>query len=344
MRHASGLTFYTLLVIFLTSGSDAVAGNGENIDYVVAVVNDQAITWSELQSARVIPACIDPLISMSSAILDELTNPSDEVKRTVLDILIDRKLMLQEAERWGIPLARWHDKVTADMDNIERSYPSASAFVEALKKSELEREELQEWLRSALIIDDLIFRRFINTIDEQKIEQQAAQYFEQNRMKYSEAAEVKFQYVLVPSKLDEPLDQQAQAKQLAQEIYSRLQRGVAIQDFRQVGETSLEIMTGTTTEVVETNLGRLIVELERDAWSPPIRTPDAYLVAKSLGTQKLRYKPFSEVRQRIATMLVEKQVAQQMESWLEKQKETGNWRILNPALAQLQIGNPDTEP
>ena len=144
MQYASRLAFYTLFTIFLTTGSHAAVGSGEKVDYVVAVVNDQAITWSELQGALVIPAFVDPLISLSSPILDELRNPSNEVKRTVLDILIDRKLMLQEAERWGIPLARWHDKVAADMDKIKRSYSSESAFVEALKQSGLEYEELEE--------------------------------------------------------------------------------------------------------------------------------------------------------------------------------------------------------
>ena len=344
MRYASRFTFYTLLAIFLTTGIRAAVRNGEKIDYVVAVVNGQAITWTELQSALVIPAFVDPVISLSSPILDELRNPSDEVKRTVLDILIDRKLMLQEAERWGIPLARWHDKVAADMDKIRAAYPSEAAFLETLKKSGLAYGELEEWLKSGLIIDDLIFRRFINRIDEEKIEQQAAQHFEQNKVKYSEAAQVRFQYVLVPSKLDESLNQQTHARQLAEENYSRLQSGVSPEDILQIEENSLAMMIGTTTEIVETKLGRSIAKLEVDEWSLPMRIPDGYLVANMLGTEKPRQKTYTEVRGEIKRMLIEKQVAEQMELWLGKQKETGNWRILDPALAQLQVENPHIEP
>ena len=193
------------------TGIRTSVGNEERIDYVVAVVNDQAITWTELRSALVIRAFVDPLVSLLPPLLDELRNPSDEAQRTILDILIDRTLMLQEAERMGILLARWHEKVAIDMEGLKRSYPSKSVFFERLKLSGLEYAELKEWRRADLIIDNLIFRKFINSIDEEKIEQEALQHFEQHKTKYSEAqkayAEVKdeIKRMLIEKQVDEQM-------------------------------------------------------------------------------------------------------------------------------------------
>ena len=333
-KYTLRLTIYTLVGIFSLTRSWAAVGNEERIDYVVAVVNDQAITWTELRSALVIRAFVDPLVSLLPPLLDELRNPSDEAQRTILDILIDRTLMLQEAERWGIPLARWHDKVAADMERLQDSYASESVFLETLKQSGLEYAELEESLRSGLIIDNLIFRKFINRIDGEKIEHESIQHFEQHKSEYFEAARVRFQYVLVPLRLDASLQEKTQAEHSAEEVYSRLRNGMSIQKLQQFEEGSVQVKTGTGTEYLDSKLGRSIAELKTNKWSSPIRTLSGYLVVTSLGEEKRRQKAYPEVKDEIKRMLIDKQVDDQMEKWLAEQKEIGNWRILNPSLAR----------
>lgn len=343
-RYRLRLTVYTILWIFSITGTRAVVGNEERIDYVVAVVNGQAVTWTELRSALVIPAFVDPLVSLLPPLLDELRNPSDEAQRTILDILIDRTLMLQEAERWGIPLVRWHEKVATDMERLKMSYPSELEFFETLKLSGLEYAELEEWMRAELIIDALIFRKFINSIDDEKIEQESLKHFEQHKTEYFEAARVRFEYVLVALRLDASPQEKTKAERFSEEIYSHLRNGVPIQEIQQFDQASEQIKVGTGAEYLDSKLGRSIALLKTNRWSSPIHTPSGYLVANSLGTEKRRQKAYTEVKDEIKRMLINKQVDKQMEKWLAEQKEIGNWRILDPSLPRTNKHSPRNHP
>ncbi|MDE0040597.1 MAG: peptidyl-prolyl cis-trans isomerase [Candidatus Poribacteria bacterium] len=333
-RYRLRLTVYTILWIFSITGTRAVVGNEEKIDYVVAVVNGQAVTWTELRSALVVRAFVDPLVSLLPPLLDELKNPSDVAQRTILDILIDRTLMLQEAERWGIPLARWHDKVATDMERLKKSYPSELDFFETLKLSGLEYAELEEWMRAGLIIGDLIFRKFIKGIDGEKIEQESLRHFERHKSEYSEAARVRFKYVLVRFRLDTSFQDETQVKRSAEAIYSHLRNGMSIHEIQQSEHHSAQIKSGTGTERVDSKLGRKIAALKTNRWSSPIHTPTGYLIVNSLGVEKRRQQAYTEVKDEIKRMLIDKQVKDQMEKWLAEQKEIGNWRILDPSLAK----------
>ena len=333
-----------LVGIFSITGVRASVGYETRIDYVVAVVNNQAITWTELRSALVIRAFVDPLVSLLPPLLDELKNPSDEAQRTILDILIDRTLLLQEAERWGIPLARWQDKVATDMERLKRSYSSELDFFETLKLSGLEYAELEEWMRAELIIDDLIFRKFINRIDEEKVEQESLQHFEQHKTKYFEAAQVKFKSVLVSLRLDASLQEKTQAERTAKAVYSSLNNGMSIQEIQQSKQEFAEIESDTRTEYIDSKLQRTIASLKTNRWNPPIRTPRGYLIVNSLGVDKRRQQAYTEVKDKIKRILIDKQVGEQMEKWLAEQKEIGSWRILHPSLARIERNSPRNKP
>ena len=340
VRYRLRFAVYTLLGISVFALSWSAVGKEEKIDYVVAVVNEQAITWTELRSALVIGAFVDPLVSLSPPLIDELRNPSDEAQRAILDIFIDRTLMLQEAERWGIPLAHWHDKVTAAMKSLKMSYPAEIAFYETLRLSGLEYAELEEWMRAGLIIDDLIFRKFIKGIDREKIEQESLQYYDQHKSEYSETAKVRFNYVLVPLRSGASLEEKTQAERSAKEIYLYLRNGMPINEFQQSEHGSVQL----ETENLDSKLGSKIAALKTKKWHPPIRTPNGYLVVNSLGVEEPRQKTYAEAKDEIKRVLIDKEVGEQMEKWLLDQKKIGNWRILAPSLARINGRNPCDKP
>ena len=330
------LTVYALVGIFAISGIRVAIGNDARIDYVVAVVNDQAITWSELPSELVISAFVNPSVPLLPPLLNKHRNPTREDQRTVLDTLIDRTLMLQEAERWGIPLARWDDKVADRIERFKKSYPSKSVFFETLKQAGIEYAELEEWIRTRLIIDNLIFRKFINSIDGEKIEQESLRHFEQYKSEYFQAARITFEYVLVPLSLDASLEEKSRVERLAEKIYLHLRNGMPIEEIQQFESGDANIKIAARTTHLDSELGSTIAALKTNRWSSPIPTPGGYLVANSHGAEKRRQKAYTEVKDEIQSMLIDKQVDEQIEKWLAKQKEIGNWHILDPALAQIE--------
>ena len=329
--HVSRITFYVCMMLTVTCLS---AQNVKPIDFVIAVVNRQAITLSELESELIIPFFVDPVL-FRSPIPSEIRNPSTEDKRAVLWVLIERKLMLQEADRMrgGIPLARWQEEITEAMEGIKSRYSSDAAFSDALKEKGLEYEELEEWQQSRLIINGWISRRFGTRIAEDEIEQKAVQYYEQHKSEFIEPTQVKFGYIKVFPRLEDTPEQQTHAKQLAEDIYALLQKGAKFSDLYQTYKNTSNIHIDNNAQISgATRLGMTLAKLKIGEFSKPIARPDGYLIAKLLSKTP-RQETYSEVKGEIKKVLIDEQLKTWVKAWLDEQKEIGDIRILHPELA-----------
>ena len=333
-RYESQFKFYALaylsavvnLVFANSISTDAELLQSQNpIDYVVAVVNDSAITLSALENELNIR---------------QIRDPSDKVNRArLLKNLIEQTLLLQEAERWGIPLARWREKVNAEIDDIKSKYQSESLFFEELKESGLEYKDLKEWIKSRLILNELIVRRFHSNIDVEVIEQEAIQYFKQNQV-------LQFQFIMAFSRPEDPLDQQTQSKQLAETIYLRLQAGEKFDAIQQAYRASVNLKVEYEPQIitVDTQLGKTLAKLENNETSHPILTPEGYLICRLIDQESPHWKTDAAAIEDIKNTMVQSAERVQIDAWLKEQREMGHIRILDAELAQVQTDEPDRKP
>ncbi len=343
--HVSRFTLVLLVlsVVLAASGSaDVVPQTSEGtIDYVVAVVNNQPITLSALENALIIDQATTLNALRNQSISEDMKEKSNQVRRKVLEKLIERQLLLQEAERSGLLLIRWQERVDVKIKEFRVQSPSDEEFDDQLKKSGLEYKDLEELFRSSLIVSELIARRFRSKSDE-VIEQEAAQYFEQHKSDYIEPMQIQFQSIKVRSKRDDPPEQQAQAKQLAEEIYSRLHAGTELSDIQHLYQDNPNFFIVLTPEIEtvdETEVKQKVARLEMNELSEPFLTPDGYLIARLLYKKPQRQKRYEEVSQEIKERLIQQQVEGQLEAWLKEQKEAADIRILDAELAQIEVDN-----
>jgi parvulin-like peptidyl-prolyl isomerase len=313
------------LLLFLAVGQSFA--QEQVIDRIIAVVNDRPITLSALEN---------------QLIIENVENPSLEKKWEILEKLVERKLLYQEAERWGIPLARWEDKVQAEIEAIKSKYSSEAAFLQDLKESGLTYEDVSESIKEGLIVQDLIARQFRSKIDPAQIEQEAAQYFEQNRSEFVEPMQIKFQYIMTLTKPGDSTTQEASAKQLAEEISARLQAGAELADVEKMYKSNPLVWVETAPEIrsVTTEIDAAIAELDVNAVSKPLSTPNGYLIAKLLEKKLPLQKTYPQVSQQIKDRLIQEDLNAQIKAWLKEQKAMGDIRILDAALAQLKIAEP----
>ncbi len=323
--HALVSFFLTVSLVSATSSSaDVTSPQSQSpTDYVVAVVNDWAITLSALEN---------------ELIIREIRDPSDKVNRSrLLRNLIEQKLLLQEADRWGIPLARWKEKVNAEIEDIKSKYLSEPLFFEELKESGLEYKDLEEWIKSRLILNELIVRRFHSNIDKEVIEQAAIQYFKHNQI-------LQFQYIIALSRPEDSLDQQTQTKQTAEKIYLRLQAGEKFDDIQQAYKTNPNLKVEYQPQIiaVDTQLGRTIAKLGNNELSHPILTPEGYLICRLIDRESPHWKTDAAQIEEIKITMIQREERTQVEAWLKEQWEMGDIRILDAELAQIQT--TDSEP
>ena len=325
--HALSSFFLTISLVSATSSAADITSpqNQAPIDYVVAVVNDWAITLSALEN---------------DLIIREMRDSSDNINRArLLKNLIEQKLLLQEAERWGIPLARWKEKVNAEIEEIKSKYLSESLFIEELKESGLEYKDLEQWIKSRLILNELIVRRFHSTLEKEVIEQATIQYFNQNQF-------LQFQYIMVLSRPEDTLDRQTQTKQIAEKIYLRLQADEKFDDIQRAFKATPNLKVEYDPQIiaVDTQLGRTIAKLRNNELSHPVLTPEGYLICRLIDRESPHWKTDAAAIEEIKNTMIQREETTQVDAWLKEQWELGDIRILDAELAQLQTTDSDPEP
>jgi peptidyl-prolyl cis-trans isomerase SurA len=121
------------------------------LDRVVAVVNQDVITWSELYKAM--EADASPKIKELQK--DEQRKVFKENEAVFLETLINVRLQLQEAKNAGIRVS--DEELQGAIDNIKKKYSmSDDAFNESLKQEGLTFAEYKKRLWEQIVISKLV--------------------------------------------------------------------------------------------------------------------------------------------------------------------------------------------
>lgn len=125
---------HTLLILLLASFFP-MAVNAEVVERIVAVVNNRAITLTDLEDEVVI-----------------LTQLGISVDRPeLLNTMIDRMITNAEAGRLGLTITM--DEVTREIVRFEETFPSRSDFHLFLKKHELDVKDLSRRFASSIAFE-----------------------------------------------------------------------------------------------------------------------------------------------------------------------------------------------
>jgi len=155
----SKITIFLILVITFFFSLSFAEDNKFFVDKVVAVVNKEVITWSELYKF------------MEFTFKDELKllNPDEKFKyfknheQEFLEKLIDTKLQIDEAERYGIFVTE--SEIDGAINDIKNKYNlTDEAFIETLKKEGMTLNDYKKMLKEQIIIG-----RALNSLVRSKI-------------------------------------------------------------------------------------------------------------------------------------------------------------------------------
>jgi len=144
---------YALPAVAVFAVLAAPAGAGVLLDRVVAVVNKEAITWSELY------------LSMEQELSRRTQGLSDEQKREIfrqneerfLEDMVDLRLQLQEARKLGVTVSE--DQVDAAIENIRGKYSMGEEeFYKALVEEGFSRGKYRQTIRDQITIGRLVER------------------------------------------------------------------------------------------------------------------------------------------------------------------------------------------
>lgn len=293
----------------------------EVIDRVVAIVNDDFITLSELRET-------------SLSLNPTSTEPVDE--RTVLNQMVESKLFEQEAKKRGITVSE--EELNASIEQVRNRYNlTEDQMEEVLKKQNLTPESFREqWRMQTLgnkLLESQLRNKIVVTDDEIK------EYYEQNygEIDYSSYVEEKSEEeVEIAHILISPDTPDAEGK--AQEVARKAKSG---DDF---GTLAREYSDDSFTADKGGNLGtfkkgdlieQLEVAVERTPEgkvSGPVQSPAGYHIIKVLNRTKPENKKKDEKsdddlfisdseKEEIRQIIHRQKAEEQLKTWLTEMRE-----------------------
>jgi len=296
---------------------------GMLLDRVVAVVNDEAVTLSEIQEEG------QPVVRkiFQDFIGPERDRRLEEAEKRLMEDLIDRRLMVQVAKREGmLPSAA---EINGALDEIKRNNNATDdAQFRALLKSEgLTVEMVRRNIGERLAIGRLLARQVRSTIiigeDELK------QYYEANPDKFKRNPRAEIRYMVFPVP---PGGEEGPVRARAEEARARIAAG---EDFAQVAHQVASSGGGQGGDLMTVHRGELAPEIEAAAFgtpaggvSPLIRTPAGWYLIKVERVLADPVAPFAEARDAIRDQVFQEKFEDKRKEWLANLRAKSHIQIL----------------
>ncbi|TDX52384.1 peptidyl-prolyl cis-trans isomerase C/foldase protein PrsA [Orenia marismortui] len=335
MKVKIGLIFMALLLVINVS----VGAKGDAKSDVAATVNGAKISKSELsqfantqqlyrQLAQINPDFAQLLFSSQEGkdLLSEYQNQK-------LNSLVDMKLLEIEAKNQGItiPEAEKNGMLNQQVEAIKKQNKfTDEELLKALKSrgiNSLEQFKKIIWADSK---DQVLIKKLQQqVVDSVAVtEKEIKDYYEENRSKFKQPAEVKAKHILI--KTDDKSEKEAKAK--AQKILKELKQGA---DFAKLAKKYSEGPSAKNGgELGYFGKGRMVAEFEEAAFnleigevSEPVKTQFGYHIIKVEDKKESQLLSLSEAKEDIKNGLTQQKQQNKWNSFVKDLKENAEIEI-----------------
>lgn len=279
----------------------------EVVDRVVAVVNSEIITLSELNAATAI--VMGGLKGKKSA------DASAEDKSRILDGLIEKALMKQSAEKAGIEVSEKEiDNAVEDIKK-ENNMTQDSLLI-ALANNGLTyasyREQMREEIRQAKFMDRQ-FRSGINITDED-----VTNYYKQNLKDFYGEPSLRIKIILIAN--DEHKEERVNA------VTEGIKSGMDFSTLAGEYSSSPSAKHGgdigyVKKDELDPGLRETAETLAPGGISPPIETPDGTYFLQLVEKKEGEAVPPVDAKKKIKMLLFQKAAMEKYEFWLVEMRK-----------------------
>ncbi|MCL5024738.1 MAG: peptidylprolyl isomerase [Nitrospirae bacterium] len=280
------------------------------LDRVVAVVNKEVITWSELYRAMEFEASG----AMKALSDEERKKVFKENEASFLESMIDKKLQLQFARSLDIGAAK--EEIDETINGIKKKYAmSDKDFQESLKKEGFTYDEYRKRLSEQIILNKLVGQQVRNRIV--VTEEEVNDYIAKNS-----SGEYKVRQIFFRKPEKENDRKTVEAK--AEEILQRLKNGddFASLAFRYSEDSSAKT-GGELGFIRKEDLGKEFLDALSGMSEGDVSRP--FWTARGLHIVKLEEKvggkDVSEFRESVKKKLFDKRFEQNYRSWVRGLRE-----------------------
>jgi len=282
----------------------------------VALVNDEPITVQELQAA------ISETKDKDGKNIEASPEQKAELARRILEQLIQKKMLLQEARRLKIQLTdgEMQERLSEIREGLDEE-----AFLRSLAERNLSRESWEASARETLLIEKLLNQLVGDQISLPEAELLA--YYNTHLDDWKVPEQIKLKQILF------------QTESEAQAVQKSLAEGADFSEAARTHAQSLEL--GKDGDLGYRNAAQLPAEFEPlfnadiGSVSGVIKTPFGYHLVKLEDRQPARTLSFEDVKERIHQILLEEKREALFTRWFENIRRKTEVKINEELLHKL---------
>ena len=284
------------------------------VDRVVAVVNDEVVTLSELQEMAA------PQMGREQSISDPVQRVKfrEQLLETVLDQLIGERLVAQEAARRNISIGE--GDVDAHLNQVRTRQGWTQAQLESyLVSIGTNRETFRETVRGRLLQ-----QRVVGMAVSSKVrisDKDLEDYYKEKRTAQSAEYEVEAAHLVLKLKPDNSPAEKAAVKQLATELLARARGG---EDFTALvkqfsdgpGAANGGYLGRFRRGSLNAAMEDVLFQLQPGELGGPIETPYGVHVVRVIGRHSVQPEPFEKVKAQLRQELRQQLMAKEFKRWI----------------------------
>ena len=316
---------FLLLVMVFSATLQAAEGRNR----IVAVVNSEVITSKDVDQA------MGPLYAQfqSEYAPEEMASRLEEAEQQIIQLLIEEKLMLQEAEdprsfevgqgRMATPpkIIVTETEILDAIAEIRKRFDTEEEFLEMLREQGMTTEDLKVRYHNQIIAQKLLSREVRSRISVAPSE--VSRYYEQHQDQFSRSESLKVSNILI--RVTKQRNARS-AKQTANDVLERLKAGEGFSDLARRFSDGPNAPGGGQMGWVER--GKFMPELEGALFqlkpgqlSKVIKSPIGFHIFQVKDERPARTASLLEVQDEIEKRLYREKYNKRYREWMGALKE-----------------------
>ncbi len=304
--------------------------NGKSVDSItnIAVVNGTVIPRADYE--KEVAGTVAALNEQAKANGKEEMLPEKiaELKKKMLEVMVNRELMIQDARKKAIKVAP--DEVTAQIDKIKQRMGSEETFNRQLTASNTTETDLRAQFEKILYVNKLIEKEIAPKVSVTEDESKA--FYDANPTVFKLPERFKVSHILVKMDANADKDAKAKAHKTMEAIQKRIKKG---EDFATVAK---EVSEDPSTKP---NGGELVGMLDgyiAKGQAPPpfeqaalalkpggvsdiVETPMGLHLIKLTDKKEESILPYDQVREKLEQRMKQEKTGQMTATYIDELKK-----------------------
>ena len=304
-----------IIVITIAIALFGVLAQAETINKFVAIVNDEVITQQD----------IDQLLAVLYAQYsqeykgDELVQKMEEVKKDILNQIIEDKLVLSRAKELGIKITE--SEIDERLDYVKKGFPSDEEFYKTLETQGVTIANLKDRYRDQLMMKKLVDYEVKSKIS--VLPSEISDYYEKHKDQFREKDKYKVKNILIKAKDDVSFEL---VKVEIEDVFNKLKEGGSFDDLAKQFSQGPNAEKGGDMGYIEQGqmleaLDKAISKLKPGEFSEPVKSDIGYHIFKVEDIQYGKQTSLEEAQKDIQLMLFQDKFKAQVSEWLSGLKK-----------------------